>query len=237
MITLALDTSESRGSIAVRRDGHTVAVRLHEGTTDYSSWLLAATEEAMREAAATMDSVGLLAASTGPGSFTGVRIGLTAVKAWAEVYGKPVVGVSRLEAMAQVGERSGMVAASYDGQRGQIFAGLYRWVDGVAKAVENEMVINAEGFVAFVEEQAAGNAVLWVTLDPQLIMSAPGWAAREQRGDRLTACPADVASLIGELAEERAKRGQFTDPLQLDANYVRRSDAEIFWKGPASGVR
>ena len=237
MITVALDTSESRGSIAVRRDGQTVAVRLHEGTADYSSWLLGATEEALREAAATMDSVGLLAASTGPGSFTGVRIGLTTVKVWAEVYGKPVVGVSRVEAMARVGERSGLVAASYDAQRGQIFAGLYRWVDGVAKAVESEMVISAEGFVAFVEERAGTNSVRWVTLDPQLITSAPGWSTRERRSDRLIACPADVASLIGELAEERAKRGQFTDPLELDANYVRRSDAEIFWKGPASSVR
>jgi tRNA threonylcarbamoyladenosine biosynthesis protein TsaB len=237
MITVALDTSESRGSIAVRRDGQTVAVRLHEGTADYSSWLLGATEEALREAAATMDSVGLLAASTGPGSFTGVRIGLTTVKVWAEVYGKPVVGVSRVEAMARVGERSGLVAASYDAQRGQIFAGLYRWVDGVAKAVESEMVISAEGFVAFVEERAGTNSVRWVTLDPQLITSATGWSTRERRSDRLIACPADVASLIGELAEERAKRGQFTDPLELDANYVRRSDAEIFWKGPASSVR
>jgi tRNA threonylcarbamoyladenosine biosynthesis protein TsaB len=237
MITLALDTSESRGSIAVRRDGHTIAVRLHEVTTAYSSWLLAATEEALREAAATMDSVGLLAASTGPGSFTGVRVGLTTVKAWAEVYGKPVVGVSRLEAMAQVGERSGMVAASYDAQRGQIFAGLYRWADGVATVVETEMVNSAEDFVAIVEEHAGDNAVRWVTLDPQLITLAPGWAARQQRGDQLVACPANVASLIGELAEEHAKRGQFTDPLQLDANYVRRSDAEIFWKGPANGVR
>jgi hypothetical protein len=99
------------------------------------------------------------------------------------------------------------------------------------------MVISAEGFVAFVEERAGTNSVRWVTLDPQLITSATGWSTRERRSDRLIACPADVASLIGELAEERAKRGQFTDPLELDANYVRRSDAEIFWKGPASSVR
>jgi len=237
MITLALDSSDSRGSIAVRRDAQTVALRLHEGSTDYSSWLLGATEDALREASATMGSVGLLAVSTGPGSFTGVRIGLTAVKAWADVYGRPVVGVSRLQAMARVGERSGIVAASYDAQRGQIFAGLYRWVEGVANAVESDMVISAEGFVAFVEEHAGGSSVRWVTLDPQLIASAPSWSTREQRGDRIIACPADVASLIGELAEERAKHGQFTDPLELDANYVRRSDAEIFWKGPASGER
>jgi tRNA threonylcarbamoyladenosine biosynthesis protein TsaB len=237
MIALALDTSEARGSVAVRRDGRTVAVRFHEGAADYSSWLLGATEDALREAAAPMKSVELLAVSTGPGSFTGVRVSLTTVKAWAEVYRKPIIGVSRLESIARVGERSGFVTASYDAQRGQIFGGLYRWVEGAIKAVESEMVTAPEAFVTFVEKNAGTESVRWVSLDPQLISSAPGWSVRERRGDRLIACPADVASLVGELAEERATRGEFTDTLELDANYVRRSDAEIFWKGPASGVR
>jgi tRNA threonylcarbamoyladenosine biosynthesis protein TsaB len=237
MIALALDTSEARGSVAVRRDGRTVAVRPHEVAADYSSWLLGATEDALREAAATMKSVELLAVSTGPGSFTGVRVGLTTVKAWAEVYGKPIVGVSRLESMARAGEPCGFVAASYDAQRGQIFGGLYRWVDGAMKVVEAEMVTAPGAFVALVEEKAGTKSVRWVTLDPQLISSAAGWGVRERRGDRLIVCPADVASLISELAEERATRGEFTDALQLDANYVRRSDAEILWKGPAGSVR
>lgn len=237
MITLALDTSEARGSIAVRRDGRPVAVRLHEVTTDYSSWLLGAAAEALQEAAGTMESVDLLAVATGPGSFTGVRVGLTTVKAWAEVYGKPVVGVSRLESMARLGEPSGLVSASYNAQRGQIFGGLYRRMEGVTKVVEGEMVTAPGAFVAFVQEQAGANVVQWVTLDPELISSTEDWKTRERRGDRLIACPADIASLVGELAEERASRGQFTNILELDANYVRRSDAEIFWKGPASGVR
>jgi tRNA threonylcarbamoyladenosine biosynthesis protein TsaB len=237
MITLALDTSESRGSVAVRRDAQTVAVRLHQGTADYSSWLLGAAEEVLREAASTMESVELLAVATGPGSFTGVRVGLTTVKAWAEVYGKRIVGVSRLESMAGAGEQSGLVAASYDAQRGQIFGGLYRWVEGTAKAVESEMVTAPGAFVAFVEEQAEAEPVQWVALDPQLITSTADWRVRERRGDLLIPCPLDVASFIGELAEERARRGEFTDALELDANYVRRSDAEILWKGPASGVR
>ena len=237
MITLALDTSETRGSVVVRRDGRNVAVRLHGGTADYSSWLLRVAEEALREAAATMDSVELLAVSTGPGSFTGVRVGLATVKAWAEVYGKRVVGVSRLESMARVEDRRGLVAASYDAQRGQIFGGLYQWVEGAMKAVENEMVTAPGAFVAFVDEHAGADRVQWVSLDPQMLTSAEKWSNRERRGDRLIACPADVASLVGDLAEERAKRDEFTDVLELDANYVRRSDAEILWKGPASGVR
>ncbi len=238
MIILALDTSESRGSVAVRRGGRTVAVRLHEETAaDYSSWILGTAEEVLRAAGATMESVEVLAVSTGPGSFTGVRVGVTTVKAWAEVYGKRAVGVSRLESMARVGEQSGLVAASYDAQRGQIFGGLYRWEEGTLRAVESEMVIAPGAFVAFVDERAGANKVRWVSLDPELITSTAEWGIRERPWDRLMQCAADVASLVAELAEQRARRGEFTDVLELDANYVRRSDAEIFWKGPSSVVR
>lgn len=236
MITLAIDTSERRGSVAVRRGGHTLAVRHHE-STDYSSWLLGATAEVLCEAAVSMQSVRLFAVATGPGSFTGVRVGLTTVKAWAEVYKTRVVGVSRLEAMARLGDRQGLVAATYDAQREQIFGGLYRWKGDAMLAEEREMVTVPGDFVAFVEERAARNAVQWVSLDPKLVTATEHWGLRENCGDRVIMCPADVASLIGDLAEERAGLGEFTDPLELDANYVRRSDAEIFWKGPASGVR
>jgi tRNA threonylcarbamoyladenosine biosynthesis protein TsaB len=235
--TLAIDTSERRGSLAVRRDGRTVATRLHHAA-DYSSWLLGAVADALSEAGTTMESIELLAVATGPGSFTGVRVGLTTVKAWAEVYGKPVVGVSRLEALAGFGEHAGMVAASYDAQRGQIFAGLYRWVGGLMEAVEREMVVAPDSFVNLVYEKVRQIPVQWVSMDPEVIASQEGWAARNGLGDRIILAPPDVASLIGEQAEERASRGEFTDPLELDANYVRPSDAEIFWKGPSSyGIR
>jgi tRNA threonylcarbamoyladenosine biosynthesis protein TsaB len=184
-----------------------------------------------------MESVELLAVATGPGSFTGVRVGLTTAKAWAEVYGIKIVGVSRLEAMARRGDRTGLVAASYDAQRGQIFGGLYRWIAGAMEPVERDMVMAPEAFIAFVNERAGRERVAWVTLDPELIRAAQGWAGRLPRGDRLVKCAGDIASLVGELAEERARRGEFSGSLELDANYVRRSDAEILWKGSSSGVR
>ncbi len=236
MTTLAIDTSERRGSVAVRRAGHTVATRLHDAA-EYSSWLLGAVAEALAEAHLTMGSVDLLAVATGPGSFTGVRVGLTTVKAWAEVYGKRVVGVSRLQALAGFGEREGMVAASYDAQRGQIFAGLYCWAGGLMETVESEMVIAPDSFLTLAHERVGQTRVQWVSMDPEVIAAQEGWPARKRLGDRIIGGPGDVASLVGELAEERASRGAFSDPMELDADYVRRSDAEIFWKGPSHGVR
>jgi len=222
--------------VAVREEGRRAAVRRHESNEDYSSWLLPAVEACLGEAGVGMEGVDLLAASTGPGSFTGVRVGLTTVKAWTEVYGKKVVGVSRLEAMAQRADaQAPFVAACYDAQRGQMFAALYRLRDGGLERIAEEMVVEAASFLSMATQEAGRARIAWVTLDPELITCLEGWKSRAGLGDSMQRIEGDLADKIGEIAEERAKREQFTDPMELDANYVRRSDAEIFWKGPAAG--
>src|SRR5260370_42320803 len=97
MILLAIDTCDARGSVAVVRDGAVLKVVVHGSQEDYSTWLLAAVRECLAGAGLKMEEVDAYAAAAGPGSFTGVRGGLTAVKAWAEVYGKKIAAVSRLE--------------------------------------------------------------------------------------------------------------------------------------------
>lgn len=222
--------------MAVRKEGRRVAERRHESSEDYSSWLLPAVGACLGEAGVGMAGVELLAVCTGPGSFTGVRVGLTTVKAWAEVHGKKVVGVSRLEAMAGCAEaQAPFVAAYYDAQRGQMFAAMYRRKDGGLERVEEEMVIEAGSFLRMATEEAGRERIAWVTLDPQLITGVEGWKARADIGDSMHQVEGDLADKIGEVGEERARKEHFTDPLELDANYVRRSDAEIFWKGPAAG--
>jgi tRNA threonylcarbamoyladenosine biosynthesis protein TsaB len=229
---LSLDTSEVRGGVALLRDGEPVAVQRHESSVDYSEWLLPSVDAVLHESGVRMEEIDVVAASTGPGSFTGLRVGLTTVKAWAEVYGKPVVGVSRLEALARSGREGGeFVAACYDAQRGQIFAALYRNVSGQLARWQDEMVIPAEEFLKLVDEEAGSKSVSWFSLDAELITSREGWKARSERGDTMSRVEPELATAIGRLAEERARVGMFSDALTLDANYVRRSDAEIFWKG------
>jgi tRNA threonylcarbamoyladenosine biosynthesis protein TsaB len=235
MITLAIDTSETRGSVALRIDGGSVSERVHH-ETDYSSWLLPAVENALEESGKTFEGLDLFAVSVGPGSFTGVRVGLCTVKALAEVYGKKVIGVSRLEALAWGASNDGLVAVSYDAHRGQAFGGLYRKEGKELSLVGEEMVIAPEEFLAIVRERCEGTAVQWISLDPGLFLGLAAWSAYEREGATLKHASAELANRIGEIAEERAARGEFTDILQLDANYVRRSDAEILWKGPAKRV-
>lgn len=233
MLILALDTSEARGSVALVRDREPIAAVEHPSEVDYSAWLLPAVEGLFDQASRNMRSVDLLAVATGPGSFTGLRVGLTTVKAWAEVYGKPVVGVSRLEALARSRQSESAIfkAAFYDAQRGQIFSALYESSRGTLARIADELVAAPEDFLSFVETHAPRAAVNWLSLDPQLITNLPGWKARVNAGDTVSLCSSELATEIAKVAEESARVGRFTDLLALDANYVRRSDAEIFWKG------
>ncbi len=238
MITLAIDTSDARGSVAVRKNGAALAVKTHDDATDYSAWLLPAVDRALMQAATKMEQIELLAVATGPGSFTGLRVGLTTVKAWAEVYGTRIVGVSRLEAMARSREaHTGFLTACYNAQRGQLFAGLYRNSPISLQRVGDELVIAPEDFVRRVAEQAGKEPVTWISLDPDLIVNLEAMGPRIAAGDRIVPVSPELAPVIGRLAEERAAQGQLSDALALDANYVRRSDAEIFWKSSPAGAR
>ena len=236
MVTLGIDTCEARGSIAVRKDGVLVSVQKHESAEDYSSWLLPAADRGLAGAGAKLRDVQLLAVAAGPGSFTGVRVGLTVVKAWAELFGIKVVGVSRLEVMArQVVGASGFVAASFDAQRGQVFGGLYmRQGERAWSLIDEELVIAPAGYIDWVSRQAGVETVQWVSLDPALFSGLPEWKVRAAVGETMVLSTDALAAGVAELGEERAREGKFTDPLVLDANYVRRSDADIFWKDPAS---
>jgi len=149
VIVLSIDTCDLRGSVAVLQDQAILGLSAHETTEEYSSWLLPAVNALLEKAGLRMDDVGGYAAAAGPGSFTGVRVGLTSVKAWAEVYGKPVAGVSRLEAFAAESRRaSNCVAAFVDAQRGQVFGGVYRRNGFGWAKVGEEMVIAPAKFVA-----------------------------------------------------------------------------------------
>ena len=137
----------------------------------------------------------LYAVAAGPGSFTGLRVGLTAVKAWAELYGKPIAAVSGLEAIAaQSTASSGCIAAAMDARRGQVFGALYR----------------------------AGGATGRLLL-PTVLAAGLRPARVERASD-------DLAPWIGKIGLRQFERGETVDALSLDANYIRRCDAEVYWK-------
>jgi tRNA threonylcarbamoyladenosine biosynthesis protein TsaB len=238
VIILALDTCDSRGSVAVLRDEEVLKAIAHEGTTEYSIWLLPTVEEALKSAQLEMRDVELFAVASGPGSFTGVRMGLTTVKAWSEVYGKGIASVSRLEAMASEAPLgSGYIAALFDAHRDQVYAGLFHRREAKLELVEQEMVAAPADFISWVGQRVRKERVRWVSIDPEKMTGQAAWQERVVIGESISACTTVLAPAIGRIGRVRALEGQLTDVLKLDAEYVRRPDAEVFWKDPSSRAR
>lgn len=231
MILLALDTCDARGSLALLRDDEVLQVVAHEGTGDYSSWVLPATEKVLTAAGLAMPAVELYAAATGPGSFTGVRIALTTVKAWSEAYGNGIAATSRLEAMASLATAPGEhVASFFDAHREQVYGGLYRRDGATLIPVESEMVAAPADFLDWVNQRSTKGRVSWISLDPEKLTSQNVWQERAVAGETVELSPNALAPAIGRIGRQRALEGRLTDVLALDAEYVRRPDAEVYWK-------
>lgn len=236
MIVLSIDTCDSRGGVSVLQDDKVLYCANHSSTEEYSSWLLPAVYQVLKKADCRMSDVDAYGVASGPGSFTGVRIGLTTVKAWGEVYRKPIAAVSRLEAIAwQAWGGTEYVAAFADAQRGQVFGAVYRRSEGELQRIGEEMVIPPGRFVQVASELTSGERIAWAFTDSDPVFNTEEWKEREKlnEGTELVSGYLDIA--IARIARNAILAGRTTDALALDANYVRRSDAEIFWKGAAHG--
>jgi len=245
-----LITADARGSVALFDGDEVVRLESQPNGEDYSSWLLPAVQRVLSPtrlglcelAALSLSELDGYAVCAGPGSFTGLRIGLTTVKAWSEIYGKPIAAVSRLEALTanrppgpSVAER--FVAACFDARRGQLFAALYQnSATGFALSGE-ETVISPADFFRRVETETSGSPVRWRTPDPQLLQSIPEWQQLSAVGHLLEPIAPPFTDRLGWVAHRKFSTGRVTDALSLDANYVRRSDAELFWKDHTSAVK
>jgi tRNA threonylcarbamoyladenosine biosynthesis protein TsaB len=230
-LLLALDTCDVRGSVAVLREADLLGVVSHDTSEDYSVWLLAAIGQVLSASGIAFADVDAYVVAAGPGSFTGVRVGLTTVKAWGEVTGKPIVSVSRLEALATqaIGPHP-YVAAFANAQRRQVYGALYHRENAKLDRVGEESVVGPDHFLAWALEKAAGQGIQWISTDPQMLLETGAWPARQSVGETVQAPSSILAPAIGRLGYRRALQKRFTDPVSLDANYLRRSDAEVFWK-------
>jgi tRNA threonylcarbamoyladenosine biosynthesis protein TsaB len=239
MIVLAIDTCDVRGSVSILDDATVLHTEIHEGVEEYSSWLLPVVDRALSAAGKTLGDVDLYAVSAGPGSFTGVRIGLTTVKAWAEVFGKPISAVSRLEVLAGEALRRGgakepnYVASFVAAQRDQIFGAIYKRVEERLILQGEELADEPEDFLARVEEVCGRARVQWISTDPAALARSPAWFERAGRGDEIVTVACVLAPMIARLGYRRAAEGNVVNALELDANYVRRPYVEVNWKGPS----
>jgi tRNA threonylcarbamoyladenosine biosynthesis protein TsaB len=230
MLLLAVDTSTQAGSLAVLRDDRVLGLVSTWVEETYSSRMFRHLEFLLRELALDLGHFDVFAVAAGPGSFTGLRVGLTAVKGWAEVYQKPIAAVSGLEAVAeQARAAEPLLVPVIDARRGQVYGGLYRRGPGGLERQGEESVMTPAEFLVVVAKQAAGEAVAFVTPAPEVLAGPLG--ASPFRNSLVEQVSTVLAPTIGQLGLKRARRGELLDALHLDANYIRRSDAELLWKG------
>lgn len=236
---IVVDTADARGSVALFNELEPICVAEHPTDEDYSGWLLPAVHRVLANSSLSLAELDGYAVCAGPGSFTGLRVGLTTVKAWAEIYGKPIAAVSRLEALAVNDSRTNqlLVASYIDARREQVFAALHAVAGEVLELIGEESVTSLADFVAKVRGEEKGKSVRWVTPDPKMLESLPEWPSLAASGHILEEATPPFALRLGFLAYRKFRHGDTTDALSLDANYVRRSDAEVFWKGHKSAVK
>lgn len=231
MLILALDTSSPAGSLAILRDEKIIGVVSTWAEETYSARMFRHLDFLLRELSLDLKQFDLFAVAAGPGSFTGLRVGLTAVKGWAEVYSKPAVGVSGLEAIAaQSHSAAPLLIPILDARRGQIYFGFYRR-GGNGLALEGEECVMTPGeFLETLHSKATDSEFTIVTPEREIISKQ--MSQSEKHAPSVEQVSSVLAPLIGQLGYQRAQRGQLSDALSLDANYVRRTDAELHWKVP-----
>ena len=131
MMILALESSATACSAALTRDGELVAQNWQNSGLTHSRTLLPMAEDMLKNAELSLDKVDLFAVAHGPGSFTGIRIGVSTVKGLAWAADKPCVGVSTLEAMAWHGlAAGGLVCPVMDARRSQVYNALFQVENG-----------------------------------------------------------------------------------------------------------
>ncbi len=240
VLTLSLDTSSLAGSLAVLQNDSLLGVISTRSEENYSSRMFRHLDFLLADLSLHLHDFDLFSVAAGPGSFTGLRIGLTAAKAWAEVYSKPVVGVSALEAVAtqsfpaQDSAANLIIVPVLDARRGQIYSAFYRASGSRLLLEGDQAVMTAEELLNEIQRRRKAATVVLATPEPQLISEAMSRfenSAPSTPPLTLHTVSGVLAPSIGTLGYSAAQRGEFSDALTLDANYVRRSDAELQLKG------
>ena len=218
MHLLAIDTARHEGGIALLCDGAVVSeASLGEGP-GFGETLFQAIERLLAERSLALPDIDCYAAATGPGSFTGIRVGLVAAKALAETNRKPLVGVSNLRALASLARGAAVRVPVLDARRGGLFAGFY--------GADCE-AIRPDAYCQWAELKPELEA-LGATLvsNEQDLFESDGALAGASGAVRQTA-PAALAAAVARVAAGDVDAGQACSPEQVEANYIRRPNARL----------
>ncbi len=203
---LSVDTAHDFGSLALWSSQGLVEEMPLFAEDGFAHMLFGQIETLLNRHALRVQDLDAIAAATGPGSFTGLRVALATAKGLAEAAAIPAFGVSNLAALATFGTTN-CRAPFYDARRGDVYA---------AKPDGNEVVLPYPDFLAAIPQDAE-----LISFDFTVYPAPHHLHTRAPRG---------LAAAVASLAWQKFQCGEKPDPITLDANYVRRSDAELHWR-------
>lgn len=229
-ILLTLDTSSRAGSVAVSRGEKLLGEIFLDRKTTHSDRLLCTVQQLLGDLDLTLEQIDALGVVLGPGSFTGLRVGVATVKGLAMATGKPVVGVSSLRTLAvQLPWTRFPLCTLLDARKGEVYAGLYNWEGGLPVAVAPETVQPPEKLFAALGGEflfAGDGAVAYRTLITRQMGARAHFAPWHHNAAR--------ASAAAVLALQHFRAGETVALEALVPIYIRPSEAELMWAAKAA---
>jgi tRNA threonylcarbamoyladenosine biosynthesis protein TsaB len=223
MKLLAIETSTMLGGIAVMEDNTLIAESRMNVKATHSERIMADIDNALRRSGFTIDDIDVFGIASGPGSFTGLRVGLSTLKGLSYATGKKVVSVSTLEAFAwNVPFSSHLICPLLDARKKEVYAGVFEWSE--------------DGFTKIIDEQTVKLDMLLASIGKSAVFLGDGALLyRDQikeslRGKALFGAPQDMVpspANVAYLCMRKARNNAFDDPVSLAPSYMRKSEAEI----------
>ena len=223
MKILALDTSTLMATCAVIQDDVLIGEFSLNQNMSHSERLVPMIKEVLDNLGMKIDDIDLYGVSTGPGSFTGLRIGVATVKGFAHLFNKPIVGVSTLEGLAFNLAHNEIVVPMIDARRDRVYTGIYSWQDGKLKTIRQADVIEVDDLLEILKKYE------------KVSVNGDGSSLYKERiksalGDKVlfstigqNSCK---AASIGELALLKYNQGHRDNHFTLVPDYLRQTQAE-----------
>lgn len=225
MKILAIDTSSSICSVAILEDKTVIIEKHNNDKKTHSQKLMPLIDDILKEANLSLDDIDLLACGQGPGSFTGIRIGISTVKAFADVKNIPIIGVTSLESLAYNIKQEGLIASVIDAKHDNVYFGLYELKNETYKVI-CEPISDSINNVIDILKQYSDKMITFVgdgsVVHQTLITNQLNNCNFASENDNI-----QTSISIGKSAFDKYKSSSYEPEYTLSPIYLKKSQAEI----------
>ncbi len=230
MKILAIDTSTMLGGVAIMDDEALIAESRLNVKSTHSERLMTEVKHCLEVAGLSISEIDAFAVAIGPGSFTGLRIGLSTVKGFSYAAGKPIAAVPAMEALAWNFPYSRYpVCTMFDARKKEIYAAVFEWKENGFERLIKETVSTPEDFFKKISDLAGYEKFIFTgegaSIYKKNIIECFAEKALFASPDKMIPSPSNVA----ELGLKKALNKEFSEPVNLMPLYIRKSEAEIKW--------